>query len=105
MANGRAFKDAVEQARSVPKLDVGCHVVLVDGTPVGRPEQVRCLLAPAKQPARPLRRGAVRSVSATMSPENKFYDGFGQIAVRGLRGALRQDQIEAETIAQIRKLQ
>lgn len=40
-----------------------------------------------------------------MSPENKFYDSFGQIAVRGLRGRLKPDQIEAETVAQIRRLQ
>lgn len=31
MANGDAFEDAVERARSVPTLDIGCHLVLVGG--------------------------------------------------------------------------
>ena len=34
MANGRAFEDAVRLARTVPRLSVGCHVVLIDGAPV-----------------------------------------------------------------------
>src|SRR5258707_15777191 len=34
MANGAAFEDAVTTARSAPNLSVGCHVVLVSGTPV-----------------------------------------------------------------------
>src|ERR1700730_520412 len=33
MANGAAFSDAVTAVRSAPNLSVGCHVVLVDGTP------------------------------------------------------------------------
>lgn len=31
MANGRAFDDAVRLARENPRLDVGCHLVLVSG--------------------------------------------------------------------------
>ena len=31
MANGAAFEDAVRLARDAPSLDVGCHLVLVDG--------------------------------------------------------------------------
>jgi len=34
VANGPAFEDAVTAARIEPNLSVGCHVVLVDGTPV-----------------------------------------------------------------------
>jgi len=34
MANGRAFDDAVQRATSATGLSVGCHVVLVDGSPV-----------------------------------------------------------------------
>lgn len=32
MANGCAFSDAVRLARETPSLDVGCHLVLVQGT-------------------------------------------------------------------------
>ncbi|PWU09879.1 MAG: hypothetical protein C5B51_05415 [Terriglobia bacterium] len=31
MANGAAFDDAVQKARAVPSLDVGCHLVLIGG--------------------------------------------------------------------------
>ncbi|HEY7211587.1 MAG TPA: ChbG/HpnK family deacetylase [Bryobacteraceae bacterium] len=31
MANGEAFDDAVRLAREVPSLDIGCHLVLVQG--------------------------------------------------------------------------
>lgn len=104
MANGRAFREAVELAKQSPNLSVGCHVVLVDGHPVSRPEQVRTLLVPT-EPSSPLRRGSVRSVSASMSPENKFYDGFGNIAIRSLRGKIPASQVEEEVTAQIRKIQ
>jgi predicted glycoside hydrolase/deacetylase ChbG (UPF0249 family) len=105
MAGGRAFDGAAELAQQMPALSVGCHVVLVDGHPISRPEQVRSLLAPAKRPGSPFRRGSVRRVAATMSPENKFYDGFGNIAVRCLGGKLQPEQIEEEVATQIRKLQ
>ncbi|MBV8866252.1 MAG: ChbG/HpnK family deacetylase [Acidobacteriaceae bacterium] len=32
MANGSAFDDAVRSARETPSLDLGCHLVLVQGT-------------------------------------------------------------------------
>ena len=34
MANGSAFVEAAELAKTLPKLSVGCHVVLIDGQPV-----------------------------------------------------------------------
>ncbi len=37
MANGGAFDDAVKLARENPALDVGCHLVLVQGESVSRP--------------------------------------------------------------------
>ena len=39
MANGDAFEDAVRLARETPTLDIGCHLVLVQGTSLlsGRP--------------------------------------------------------------------
>ena len=40
MANGTAFRDAVEQARRTPGLDVGCHLNLVEGVPVCPPDEI-----------------------------------------------------------------
>lgn len=37
MANGAAFDHAVEVAREIPALDVGCHLVLVGGRSVADP--------------------------------------------------------------------
>lgn len=39
MANGSAFDDAVRLAREHPSLDVGCHLVLVQGESLARPGQ------------------------------------------------------------------
>src|SRR5258708_12455357 len=43
MANGPAFEDAVGLAASVPRLTVGCHVVLIDGEPVLDPQRLPSL--------------------------------------------------------------
>jgi len=37
MANGAAFEDAVRLAGENPRLDIGCHLVLVQGDSVARP--------------------------------------------------------------------
>jgi predicted glycoside hydrolase/deacetylase ChbG (UPF0249 family) len=39
MANGAAFEDAVALARANPTLDVGCHLVLVQGMSVADPSR------------------------------------------------------------------
>ena len=44
MANGPAFDEAVERARENPELAVGCHLVLVGGTPVAPVEEIPSLL-------------------------------------------------------------
>ena len=44
MAQSRATEQAVEMARAMPSLGVGCHVVLVDGSPVLAPNAVRTLV-------------------------------------------------------------
>jgi hopanoid biosynthesis associated protein HpnK len=85
MADGPAFDDAVRQAQSVPRLSVGCHVVLVDGSPVLAANQVSSLVSSA-------------------NPEH-FEDGIGKFSLRALTGRLNADQVEAEITAQIRKLQ
>lgn len=46
MACGEAFEDAVRIAREQPALGVGCHVVLVDGTPTSQAWNASSLLAP-----------------------------------------------------------
>jgi predicted glycoside hydrolase/deacetylase ChbG (UPF0249 family) len=55
MANGDAFDDAVTLARQTPSLDVGCHLVLVQGQSVADPS--RALPATVAELARALFRG------------------------------------------------
>ena len=86
MANGRAFEDAVRLAKSVPRLSVGCHVVLIDGEPV-----LDAKLLP--------------SITSTHSTGGRLRDRLQFFAVRALAGRLDSDEIEAEASAQIRKLQ
>jgi len=85
MAKGRAFEDAVRLARTVPRLSVGCHVVLIDGEPV----------ADAKQ---------LPSITSAHSPGARFRDGLRSFAIRALAGRLDPEEIEFEASAQIRKL-
>jgi hopanoid biosynthesis associated protein HpnK len=49
MVAGDAAADAVERARRLPDLGVGLHLVLVEGRPVLRPEQIPALVDPAGQ--------------------------------------------------------
>jgi hopanoid biosynthesis associated protein HpnK len=86
MANGRAFEDAVHLAKTVPRLSVGCHVVLIDGEPV---------LDEARLP----------SITAAHLNGAGFRDGLKSFAIRALAGRLNPAEIEAEASAQIRKLQ
>jgi predicted glycoside hydrolase/deacetylase ChbG (UPF0249 family) len=87
MANGPAFEDAVTAARSAPNLSVGCHVVLVDGTPV----------APV---------GALDTLVAVRSAEpEKFYSSLSAFSARAVLGGFDRDQLVEEVTAQIRKIQ
>ncbi len=87
MANGAAFAEAVIAARSTPRLSVGCHVVLVDGTPVSPPDAVDTLLA-------------IRSAQP-----DRFYSSLSAFAARATLGGFDPDQLVAEITAQIRKIQ
>ena len=87
MANGRAFDDAVQSATSATKLSVGCHVVLVDGSPVFE-----------KKPT-------ATTLSNEKFDDGRFYETLNGFALRLLRGRINVDDIEAEATAQIRKLQ
>ena len=84
MATGSAFDDAVAVAHANPTLGVGCHIVLTDGVPVSPPENIPSLLGPDRKTFRPSLIDFVQSL---------------------LRGKIREDDIEQEASAQIRKLQ
>jgi len=86
MATGRAFEDAVRLAKTLPRLSVGCHVVLIDGEPV-----LDAKLLP--------------SIASAHSGSSRFRDGLKSFAARALAGRLDSGQVEAEVSAQIRKLQ
>jgi chitin disaccharide deacetylase len=85
MANSLAFEEAVQLARSRSSLSTGCHVVLLDGKPLVDPGRVTSLVD-------------AKNGSA-------FRNGVSGFAVRALSGRIDPDQVEAETTAQIRKLQ
>jgi predicted glycoside hydrolase/deacetylase ChbG (UPF0249 family) len=83
MATGFCLDEAAELARQMPRLSVGCHVVLVDGEPVLPPNQVRSLLAPG---------------------EDRFYQSIGEVLRAVTVGRFKADEIEAEAGAQMARL-
>lgn len=82
MANGMAFADAVELAKSVPRLSLGCHVVLIDGEPVLPPHQL-----------------------SSLTRGGRFRDGLKAFAARALAASMDGDEIFAEATAQIHRIQ
>jgi predicted glycoside hydrolase/deacetylase ChbG (UPF0249 family) len=85
MANGPFFSPAVYMAFAQPALAVGCHLVLVDGSPSLRPAEVPSLVDP-------------RNPSSFRTTVGSFFADL-------LRGRIHEDEIEAEAIAQIRRIQ
>ena len=85
MANGPYFSPAVYMAFAQPGLAVGCHVVLVDGSPCLRPGEVPSLLDP-------------RDSSSFRMTVGSFVNDL-------LRGRIRGRDIEAEAVAQIQRIQ
>ncbi len=83
MAGGSAFHDAVEQARSVPGLRVGCHIVLVDGTSCAPAEQVPTLA----------------------DGTGRLRDSLPRFLLHLQSGKIAEREIEIEAIAQIQRLQ
>jgi predicted glycoside hydrolase/deacetylase ChbG (UPF0249 family) len=83
MATGPAFSDAVAIARANPTLGVGCHIVFTDGTPASPPGTIPTLLGPDGKNFRPSLLDFIQAL---------------------LRGAIREDDIEREALAQIQKL-
>jgi chitin disaccharide deacetylase len=89
MANGQAFDGAVSDAKSRPRLGVGCHIVLVDGAPLVQQSATHSLLDSRRsKPGDP-----------------QFRQGIGTFAALALLGRLAPDEIEAEATAQLKKLQ
>jgi predicted glycoside hydrolase/deacetylase ChbG (UPF0249 family) len=92
MATARAFDDGVARARSLDDRDmrvsIGCHVVLLDGEPILPPEQLTSLLEGSQS------NGAVEL--------RVSLNGF---ALSALIGKLRPDEIQAESTAQIARIQ
>ncbi len=86
MANGAAFSQAAQLAKTVPNMSVGCHVVLIDGQPVLDSNQLSTLTN--------------RHPSARV-----FRNGLKTFAARAIAGRLNPEEIEAEATAQIRKIQ
>jgi chitin disaccharide deacetylase len=84
MATGSAFDNAAALVRSNPSLGVGCHIVLTDGTPASPPETIPSLLGPDRK---------------------NFWPSLIDFLHALLRGRIREDDIEREALAQIRKLQ
>lgn len=87
MATGGSFTEAVSNTRQNPSLGVGCHVILVDGTPALPPSQIPSLTQQNGQNP-PQFRAKLSSFVADL-----------------LRGAIADSDIEAEATAQIKKLQ
>ncbi len=85
MVKGPAFEDAVRLAKTVPRLSVGCHVVLIDGEPVVDPGKLPSLTSP--------------------KTAGRFRDGLRSFATRALTGRLNRDEIKLEVNAQIHQLQ
>jgi len=85
MACGAQFQEGVALALQVPRLSVGCHVVLVDGAPVLSVEQLSSLASAGSPP--------------------RFRESLIGFAGRAAAGRLDQEQIEQEVTAQIQKLQ
>jgi predicted glycoside hydrolase/deacetylase ChbG (UPF0249 family) len=90
MASARAFEDAAELARAAARdgtrLSAGCHVILVDGTPLVPREQIPSLLD--HQAGVP-----------------QFRKSLSSFALAALTGRLNPSEIEAEAAAQIERVQ
>ncbi|MGO9083851.1 MAG: ChbG/HpnK family deacetylase [Candidatus Sulfotelmatobacter sp.] len=84
MANGRAFAEAAQLAGTVPRLGIGCHVVLIDGEPV---------------------LGAAQLPSLTTRDSARFRDGLKTFAARAVAGRIDAEEVTAEATAQMRKIQ
>jgi predicted glycoside hydrolase/deacetylase ChbG (UPF0249 family) len=87
MATARAFDDAVARAATLDsRVSVGCHVILLDGTPVLPAASVSSLLQRATNAA-------------------EFRVTLNDFAVAAMANRLSSHEIEAEAAAQMQRLQ
>lgn len=85
MATASATQSAVRAVQSQPSLGVGCHLIFVDGQPALPPDEIPTLLDPCNP--------------------SFFRPTLGRFVSDLLRGRIREADIEAEALAQIRKIQ
>jgi hopanoid biosynthesis associated protein HpnK len=85
MANAAGFEDAVRRTKSSPGLSVGCHVVLLDGTPVSSRSEIPTL--------------------SDRADSGQFEKRLISFALRAVGGSIEPTEVETEAAAQIRKLQ
>jgi chitin disaccharide deacetylase len=83
MAGAPAFWDAVRLIPNMPNLSVGCHIQLLDGTPLLQPHLVPSLLHDG----------------------TRFRRTFAQLALAVARNRINPAEVEAEAVAQISRLQ
>ena len=87
MATGAAFDDAVDQALASPSLGVGCHIVLVDGSPVSAGARIETLLGADGQHFRPTLATFVRDlVLGRIDPAEVEVEACAQIEMLQARG-------------------
>ena len=84
MAKAAATEEAIAMARSHPMLGAGCHVVLVDGTPVHDPAELPTIVD---------------------QQTGRFYPTIGTFLKRLFTLRLRAREVAAEAAAQIALLQ
>jgi len=82
MANGEAFANAIELARTAPDLGVGVHLNLSDGASVAQPAKVKSLLNDA----------------------GRFAGGPKSLLLKRASGGLLLEEVEREWDAQIQKV-
>jgi predicted glycoside hydrolase/deacetylase ChbG (UPF0249 family) len=91
MAGAGAFNEAADLARSVVAqgavFSVGCHVVLLDGESVLPPDRVPTLL------------------QSGVNNGSQLRDSLSRFVIASFRHKLNPDEIEAEAIAQMERIQ
>ena len=92
MATAQYFSQAVHLAFAQPRLAVGCHVVLIDGSPCLRAGQVSSLLH-------------THNSYGSAGSHGRFRPTVAAFVSDLLRGRIRAHEIEVEAVAQIRRVQ
>jgi len=81
MANAQAFDGAVELAKTLPGLKMGCHVVLIDGVPISR------------------------ELPSLTNGSHRFRSSLKDFALAAVRKKIGVEEIQSEVEAQLRKIQ